>query len=275
MGLIQQHLPKSLTYHSDHCDKHTLAVQKLIIGGQAVCPRCEVEKENKALERQENKAYRRREKLKKYNVLFNQSLLEDQTLLDANFENYKAKHPEEIRNKQMTLEAVERIKQEQTMNVILQGKQGTGKSHLAYASLKELNRMPDMSDAHDKGVSSAFINIEAMLRKIKSSFNDRESKYTEDYFITLISSVDYLALDDLGAETGAIDTDKQASNFVQRVLYAAGTNRQGKSTFITTNVSGESLFNMYDSKLISRLFRNPKYVVFEQSTDKRMSAIPF
>ena len=59
------------------------------------------------------------------------------------------------------------------------------------------------------------------MRKIKDSFSNRQSKYTERYFVDLLSSVDFLALDDVGAETGAIDTDiKTASDFVQRILYA-------------------------------------------------------
>ena len=114
-----------------------------------------------------------------------------------------------------------------------------------------------------------------MLRTIKDSFSNRESRYTERYFVDLLSKVDFLALDDIGAETGAIDTDKTATDFVQRVLYAITSTRQDKATIVTTNLNSEVLFKMYDKKLVSRLLRNPKYVLFKETKDKRLSNIPF
>lgn len=113
------------------------------------------------------------------------------------------------------------------------------------------------------------------MRKIKDSFSNRQSKYTERYFVDLLSSVDFLVLDDVGAETGAIDTDKTASDFVQRILYAITTTRQDKATILTTNLSSEVLFKMYDKKLVSRLLKNPKYVLFKETKDKRLASIPF
>jgi DNA replication protein DnaC len=123
--------------------------------------------------------------------------------------------------------------------------------------------------------SCLFVSIDAMLRKIKNSFNDKESRFTEEYFNKLLSNVDFLVLDDLGAETGAIDTSKTATDFVQRVLYGITNTRQDKATILTTNLDSKTLFSMYDKKLVSRLFRKPKYVIFKESKDKRTSNIPF
>ncbi|MDF2606968.1 MAG: Pony 38 [Bacillales bacterium] len=91
----------------------------------------------------------------------------------------------------------------------------------------------------------------------------------------MLSDCDFLVLDDLGAETGAIDTGKAATDFVQRVFYAIMNARQGKVTIITTNLSSEKLFSIYDKKLVSRLLRNPQFIIFKETLDKRISILPF
>lgn len=269
-------LQKSMEFHFSYCELHTYRkngqdiikpVQKMVINGKVICPRCEVEKETLKLKEQEQARYEEVQKKKIYNILYNSSVLEDNTILNASFETFFATCDEEIANKAVALEVVERLKDGQVFNTIFQGNAGTGKSHLAFSILKELN------ESHIG--SCLYINVGAMLRKIKDSFNNKNSKFTESYFVELLSKVKFLALDDIGAETGAIDTDKTATDFVQRVLYAITTTRQDKATIITTNLASKTLFNMYDSKLVSRLFKRPKYIIFKYSKDKRMSEIPF
>jgi DNA replication protein DnaC len=262
-----------MVFHSSYCEKHfnlkgeMLPVQKMIINGNVVCPRCETEKGTQRLQEEMQAHYDQLLQDERYNTLFHKSIIEDKTLLDARFSTYITKEPEETQNKNLVLECLERFKQGEVFNLILQGKQGTGKSHLAYSTLYDLNE--------SRKYSCLFISVDAMLRKIKDTFSNKESKYTEEYFIELLSKVDYLVLDDIGAETGAIDTNKTASDFVQRVLYASTTVRQGKSTIITTNLDSKNLYSMYDKKLISRLFKKPKYVIFKETKDKRTSNIPF
>lgn len=262
---ITSTLQKNMTFHSDLCRRHN--INKMVINGNIVCPRCELDKEQQQLQKSIQLKYNEIENKRKRNILYKHSIIEDITLLDATIDNYRAEHQEEIQNKQIIVECVERIKNGQAFNVVLQGNQGAGKSHLAYAAVKELNKSGE--------TSSLFISVDGMLRKIRNSFNDPDSKYTESYFTELLSNVDYLVLDDVGAETGAINTDEKASDFVHRVLYAVTTTRQGKVTFITTNLDGKRLFKLYDKKLVSRMFWNPKYIVFKKTKDKRMSNIPF
>lgn len=266
-----------MTFHSDYCLEHTyikngqevvLPIQKMIIEGQVVCPRCELEKEQQALTKEVQAQYDDIQKNKKYNTLLHKSIISDNTILDATFENYETTIQEEIDNKNTCLEIMERLKDGQVFNTFLQGIQGTGKSHLAYSILRGIN------DAKlDK--SCLFVSVEGMMRLIKDSFSNKESKYTEQYFVDLLSEVNFLVLDDIGAETGAIDTNKAATDFVQRILYAITTTRQDKATIVTTNLSSKTLFQMYDKKLVSRLLKNPKYVIFEKTKDKRIANIPF
>lgn len=257
-------LRTSITWASERCDKHNM--QLMLLNDIAVCPRCRLEEEEKALSHKVSEAYWKSKESEKYNT-FRKSIIEDQTLLHARFENYLIECEEEQQNKALVLECVERYKRGETFNLILTGKQGTGKSHLAFSTVYDLNET--------RQYSCLFISVDAMLRKIKDSFGNKESKYTEEYFNTLLSSVDYLVLDDLGAETGAINTDKQATDFVQRVLYGVTNVRQDKSTILTTNLDSKTLFSMYDKKLVSRLLKNPKVVIFKESKDKRTSNMPF
>jgi DNA replication protein DnaC len=265
-----------MEFHSSYCDKHPFykngeevpnPIQKMIINGNIVCPRCELEKDHQRMQEEIQSNYDQLLINEKYNTLFLKSITEDKTLLDARFSTYITAEEEETANKNTVMQCLERYKKGEIFNLILQGKQGTGKSHLAYSTLFNLNEI--------RKYSCLFISVDAMLRKIKDSFGNKESKYTEEYFNDLLSSVDFLVLDDIGAETGAIDTAKTATDFVQRVLYGITTVRQDKATIVTTNLDSKTLFSMYDKKLISRLFKKPKYVIFRDTKDKRTSNIPF
>lgn len=149
------------------------------------------------------------------------------------------------------------------------GSPGVGKSHLAMSILHALNER-----AH-KDKSYLFIDLDEMLRRIRASFDDKSSKYTEQYFISLLCDVEYLVLDDLGAEIGNIDTNKITSDFTSRVLRAVVNARQDKSTIITTNLSSEQLLKMYDPKLISRMMRHLETIIFKDMVDKRICNIGF
>lgn len=262
---LPEKIKNMMSWVSDQCDVCSFGL--MVIKGRAVCPRCELQKEHQQLQQQIQKEYEAELAARQRNILYRQSVILDETLLDARFINYKTEHPEEIENKRVVLECFDRFRDGQTFNLVLQGKQGTGKSHLTYATLSALNDLGSYS--------CLFISVDEMLRMIRDSFNNKESKYTESYFVQLLSSVDFLGLDDLGAETGSMESNKSASDFVQRVLYGVANARQKKSTILTTNLSSDKLFQMYDRKLVSRLMKSPKVVVFKDSKDKRITGLPF
>lgn len=260
----------SMNLDSSFCDKHIKPVQRMIINGQIVCPRCKSNEQTKQLEKETTAYFEKVEVDKRYNVFFNESVFEDATILNARLTNYTTAgtgSDEENKNKKLVCDAINQYRDGKQFNLILQGNPGTGKSHLAYSTLFELNEA--------RKYSCLFISVKSMLRKIKSSFNDKGSKYTEEYFSRLLSNVNFLCLDDLGAETGAINSDKHATDFVQSVLYGVADSRQNKSTIITTNLDGKTLTNMYDSKLVSRLMRNRELIIFKESKDKRINNLGF
>ena len=256
------------------CSKHNkhltiFKVKSKMLGERVteLCDMCETEKLEAETKELALSAELKKMKRLTSEVLRLDSIVPDENLLTATLENFEATTKEQVENKKICLEAIERIKNGQVFNIRLQGKRGTGKSHLAYSILNSLNENGE--------TSSLFIAVDEMLRKIKASFRDKESPYTEDYFVSLLSRVDYLVLDDLGAETGAIRTDKEATDFVQRVLYGITNARQNKVTIVTTNLDIPSLLQLYDEKLVSRLLNNSKEIEFVETKDRRMTKQPF
>ncbi|WP_341320851.1 ATP-binding protein [Solibacillus sp. FSL H8-0523] len=243
-------------------------VQMIVMDGQTTCPRCELDKQDAIFARQVNKELYEQQASKKLNTLAKCSILQDETIKLARFDNYKeALGPEEATNKAKAWEYVKRFIAGEQFNLWIQSEiTGVGKSHLAMSILKALNSLER---------SCLYLDIDEMLRKIRGSFDNKDSKYTEQYFIDLATEVDFLVLDDLGAETGDIDTKKRASDYTSKILRAIANGRQHKSTIVTTNLKSTQLNGIYDRKVISRLMANIEIIKFTQATDKRIANLNF
>lgn len=267
---IKSSMQTALT--SEICNNHeelTKEIHLMVIDGEKKCPLCERDRLNAEMTKQETIKALASINSQNYRVFSHQSLLKDEGLLQVSFGSYEALEEEEIANKKRASEAYMKYKDGNSFNTWLTGTPGVGKSHLAMAILRNLN------EKGDKDKSCLFISVDEMLLKIRDSFNNKESKFTEHYFVDLLSNVDYLVLDDLGAETGGTGTDKKASDFTLRILYSIANARQNKSSIITTNLSRESLIKMYDPKLVSRLMKDTYLISFKNTTDKRIKNIDF
>lgn len=263
---LPEKLLNMVNWVSEKCDKHQNQ-PKMLVNGKAVCPKCELERETKKLEQRESEKYQAYLKNRQYDTFKRKSIIDDETIMEATLDSFIAKDPEEIENKRIVLEVMQHYLNSERMNFVIQGKQGAGKSHLLHGLLQELNE--------SRRFSCLYVNMDKMMRMMRGSIRNKESQYTEEYFVNLLSSVDFLGLDDLGSETGSMDTDQTATNYVQRVLYGITSARQKKSTIITTNLSSAQLFQIYDKKLVSRLLKRPKVVMFKNTKDKRVNDLPF
>lgn len=249
----------------EYCQEH--AQRKVLFMGKGpFCPVCSAEKvkeEHKVeaiemTERHENSPS---------DWLKDKSIYLDKTIRYANFDSYITDDKETKENKKKALEIVRDYYEGATYNTILQGKAGTGKSHLAMSTLKYINQYSK------EPKKCLFVSIDELMRRIKASFNDKESIYTEANMVRMLSQVDFLVLDDLGAETGSIHSEKVATDYTTQILYAVMNARQDKPTIFTTNLSNENLVKKYDTKLVSRMFKGAEghFVKFEKTTDKRAS----
>ncbi|MGX8233976.1 ATP-binding protein [Bacillus subtilis] len=234
-------------------------------GKAPICMECgkeEKARKEKEMAEEASLAYYKRNT---YSWLSKHSIFLDDTLRDASFDNYKTEDAETRRNKEMALNFAREYYKGATYNTIFTGKAGTGKSHLSMSMLKVVN---EYSKPYRKCL---FVSVDEMMRRIKDSFNNKDSYYTEQRMIDLLTSADLLVMDDLGAETGAITSDKTATDFTTRTLYAIINGRMNKPTIITTNLSSRDMAKMYDSKLISRMFRGTDghVISFKETNDKR------
>lgn len=268
---IQTGITMELT--SEVCDNHPLRGDKpihlMVIDGEKVCPVCEGEKRTEELAKKQENLLKVADRKTSYNVFQKKSVLTDIGLLETSFKNYEAVESEEIANKDKAVEVFRRYKGGEVFNTWFVGKPGVGKSHLSMSILRNLNEWGNQDQ------SCLFVSVDEMLLRIRNSFNDKESKYTEFYFVDLLSQVDYLVLDDLGAETGGTGTAKRATDFTMRVLYAIANGRQNKPSIITSNLSLVDLESMYDAKLVSRLMRDTCLIRFQNTVDKRIRNINF
>ena len=198
--------------------------------------------------------------------LESKSIYLDKSLSKATFDSYLTDDQETSKNKSMAQKLAKQYLDGADFNTIFSGKPGTGKSHLAMSMLKEVNENSHPSRR------CLFVSIDELMRKIRSSFSNDDSPYTEEAMTDLLIKPDLLVIDDLGAETGAIASGKLATDFTTRVLYAIVNGRMTKPTIFTTNLSSRDMSKIYDAKLISRIFRDTKghIVVFKETTDKRV-----
>lgn len=250
------------------CTKHgKKVVQFIMVQGEEVCPLCERDAQDALLAQHELERYQKAMSRRDYRTLATKSILKDTKLFDAKFGNYETSDSEETVNKQKAINVFQKYRKGEVFNTWFTGMPGVGKSHLAMSILQNLNEWGEQ----DK--SCLFVSVDEMLLLIRNSFDNKESQYSEFYFVDLLSKVDYLVLDDLGAETGGTGSQKTATDFTLRILYAISNARQGKSTIVTTNLSKKELTKMYDAKLVSRLQGSIALINFKETSDKRIKQI--
>lgn len=263
--------------NGEKCDKHPDA-QLFSTPGGVVCVQCA------ALQRdEEDREYGRKailsERLKTtWGALERFSIIVDESIREASLKNYDTEHPKHKEVIQEARDIMNAFVKGKRGNVWLVGDAGTGKSHIAMSILKGINEygrgrvqkaFDDEQDIMQEGYTCVFMTVNEMYRDIRRSFNEKGFERTESYFIELCGNADILVLDDLGAESGSMNVDREASRFVQEILYSIANARQDKMTIITTNLKKDARTKLYDTKMLSRLYKNMKMVVFQDMPDMR------
>lgn len=137
-------------------------------------------------------------------------------------------------------------------SLLLTGKSGVGKSHLAVSILKE---------AQEKGFTTLFISLPRLFTEIKGTY--KNSELSELDILKGIEKVDLLVLDDLGAER-----DDEASAWARTKTFEIVDSRLGKSTIYTTNFSGNELYRKYGERDFSRIMMNCEAIVVEGQNER-------
>lgn len=197
------------------------------------------------------------------NRLKAKSLLLDETIKTATFDNFKIETDEERQAFEFAKNLAEFYKNGGQGNSFMSGPAGSGKSHLSMAILKSYLESGEKT--------ALFVSYSHVVRLIKDSFNNRDSIYTQNNIMGLLTNVDLLVMDDIGSENN--------SDFSEELLTDVLDGRI--STIITTNLSSEELRGnvnkkgRYNQRTASRMFRGigGKAFNFKGIKDKRV--LPF
>jgi DNA replication protein DnaC len=124
-----------------------------------------------------------------------------------------------------------------TKGLLLIGREGTGKTHIAVAILKE---------AIMKGFTGLYWNVPELFLELRRLMSD-DSGITEADLFDEAARADLLVLDDLGAE--------RSSEYVMDRLYVLinGRYQNDSATIITTNRTPEELRTQIGPRIASRI----------------------
>ena len=232
-----------------------------------ICQRIKIDEEEKLRVSNAAQSHHRR---KTFEVLEKDSIIGDQLLKKATFGNYIPDN-DETKNalRRSQLFAGEYLSADKNFNTIFTGLPGSGKSHLAMSMLKFINTNADPM------MSCLFISVNDLLRMVKDSICNTKSVYTEENMIRLLTDADVLVLDDLGSESSFKRDTSESSEYNQRLLFAILNARS--RTIITTNLSSQQLEEIYNPKIVSRIYRGVEghVIKFTKATKDKRSKIQF
>lgn len=252
----------------------------MIIGtdGKDFCPVCRKKSLEDKLYKERAMPEIRKNQVKNTSYYFkNKSLVTDNTIEQATFENFKEMDDVTVALKNGARKILDEIANGSDKNYLFAGEVGQGKSHLAYAIANQYN-----IDSYRKGEPKrvVFISIPRMVSKIRHSYSLRDQqlnayKFKKDYFTELADKCDLVVLDDLGAELGQIQTINPAANDITDILGGIFEARMGKPTIVTTNLLPTQIKELYDVRVESRLMDGVEgsTLAFAGTTDKRKNRI--
>lgn len=199
-------------------------------------------------------------------VLKRDSLVDLPEEYDCTFDNFEAQQGTKEaelkhRAKMIAYEAIK--KTDKPIHAIFYGTPGEGKTHLAMSILNAVN------DNANPPQKCLFIDINELINRIYSSFKNSNQLWTKDYAIKKLRSVNLLVLDDVGSESSMKSDTSEASNFIQEIMKKVLDGQ--KRLIITTNLTSQQLSQVYNPKIVSRMFAHSRgYAVdFSGIKDKR------
>ena len=153
-------------------------------------------------------------------------------------------------------------------HLVLSGKAGVGKSHLAMSIAWEVLKRSNYAK------KILFISYQEMLEQIRFSYNNQElRRMIEGSLIADIKTANLVIIDDVGAELGkSAGTSRE---FGASTLNSFLEARQDRATVVTTNLSSKELSESYGSRIVSRLYSHSDgfSIKMNRTADKRVQGI--
>jgi DNA replication protein DnaC len=130
-------------------------------------------------------------------------------------------------------------------SLLITGKVGTGKTHLAAALASELAA---------QGYSTLYLQANDMLRQIKATW-DRDSENSEEQVIKRLTNPNLLLLDEVGTGHGS-ETEMRYLSEILDCRY-----RDYKSTVVVTNLDEKAMIEVLGARAYDRLLETGNLVV--------------
>lgn len=199
-----------------------------------------------------------------YEVLMRDSTIPSE-LKDATFDNYKADTQAEKDLLEFFKQQTRKYWNDMKGNTLVTGSTGIGKSHLSVAMAKLLN---EQYKKNGKPKSFLFVNMTEIIKQIKAGWADKSGQsITESQIVKQLTEVDFLILDDLGAQNSAV---KPKSDWEQDLMFDILDKRE--RTIINTNLTSDELKTAYNARNFSRMLKGSNGNIFKAGNieDKRM-----
>lgn len=243
----------------EHCDKHDQTYNLIETPGGVVgsCPDCW-----KELIKNEDRQFAERaiENKKGWQASYISRFERvSSDLKGAKVSNYKPKHETQEQARKLAIEYVNKFNKENSL--VLSGRPGVGKSHLAYAITKALRQ---------REFKTLFIKSTELLDLFKSTFNEG-SQLTEERIFKLIESVDLLVIDDLGREY-VKPNEYGHESWASDMLFKVYDSRLNKAVITTTNYVVDELERKYGNNgepIISRVLQGAKSLRIHGEDNRR------
>lgn len=130
-----------------------------------------------------------------------------------------------------------------SMGLLLFGNYGTGKTHLAYSILKELDR---------QGLPGYYITIPDLFDRI----SDRVNRIDVADVLGKLCMVSCLVLDEIGVQSGDADEKKRLYQIID------GRIKNGRPTILVTNLDRSELVNLLTERVVSRVIQSSYKLFF-------------
>ncbi|WP_159721246.1 ATP-binding protein [Enterococcus sp. CSURQ0835] len=254
---------KGIIETDEPCEKHPRYNKLLFPNGNLLCPVCYREIRDSLVTGEKSNEYFADTVEGRRKYLYKQSVVSNKAVLDRGFKTFFAKTEKEKRLLEQAKLLIEPIASGEAWTIYLQGRPGSGKSHLAISIAKNANALAN-------GKRVLFMNFPTLQQRIRASYNQPNSSDSEGKFIDQMIRADILVLDDIASEINPMEITGRVTDFSARILYAVMDARaENKPTIITSNIPWADLKELLDPRVYSRMSYKNKVISFEGVNDKR------